>query len=102
MRPFEIEEPRTDMRASSGVARLKRKKRLMRKVKGFRGGRSKLWIVRINAACRSRGINYSQFVRGLKAADVGLNRKMLADLAVRDAGAFDELVVTAKKAIEAA
>ncbi len=118
-------------RARNVVARLRKKKRLMRRVKGFRGGRSKLlrtakesliraeafatkhrrkkkgdwrrlWIVRINAACRSRGVNYSQFIRGLKAAEIDLNRKMLADLAVRDSEAFDVLVSQAQAAIKAA
>ncbi|MCH2374637.1 MAG: 50S ribosomal protein L20 [Planctomycetes bacterium] len=118
-------------RARNAVARLRKKKRLMRRVKGFWGGRSKLlrtaketliraeafatkhrrkkkgdwrrlWIVRINAACRARDMNYSQFIRGLGRAQVGLNRKMLADIAVRDSAAFDELVVLARKANEAA
>ncbi len=118
-------------RARNGVARLRKKRRLLRRVKGFRGGRRKLlrtaketliraevyatkhrrkkkgtwrrlWIVRINAACRSRGVNYSQFVRGLKAAAIDLNRKMLADLAVRDSEAFDALVARAQAAIKAA
>ncbi len=118
-------------RASNGVARLRKKRRLLKRAKGFRGGRSKLlrtaketliraeafatkhrrkrkgdwrrlWTVRINAACRSRGINYSQFIRGLKAAEIDLNRKMLADLAVRDSEAFDTLVSKARDAIKAA
>ncbi len=118
-------------RARNVVARLRKKKRLMKRVKGFRGGRSKLlrtakesliraeafatkhrrkkkgdwrrlWIVRINAACRSRGMNYSQFIRGLSAAEIDLNRKMLADLAVRDSEAFDTLVSQAQAAIKAA
>src|SRR5215211_3282998 len=50
----------------------------------FRG----LWIVRINAAVRSQGITYGRFIQGLKQADIALDRKILADLAVRDAGTF--------------
>ena len=118
-------------RARNAVARLRKKKRLMRRVKGYWGGRSKLlrtaketliraeafatkhrrkkkgdwrrlWIVRINAACRSRDMSYSQFMNGLSRAQVGLNRKMLADLAVRDSAAFDLLVAVARKALDAA
>ncbi|MCZ6795179.1 MAG: 50S ribosomal protein L20 [Planctomycetota bacterium] len=114
-------------RAKYAVARHRKKKRLFRKVKGFRGGRHKLWrtakesllraeayatrhrrkrkgdwrrlwIIRINAACRARGMRYSEFIAGLKKANVELNRKILADIAVRDVGAFDELVELAKSA----
>lgn len=116
-------------RVKNAVAKLRKKHRLRSRVKGFRGGRSKLlrvaketriraevfatqhrrkkkgdfrqlWILRINAASRSRGMIYSQFMAGLKLAAVTLNRKMLADLAVRDAAAFDKLVVLAKKALD--
>lgn len=59
----------------------------------------RLWIARINAAARMRGINYSQFMTGLKRANVGLNRKILADLALTDTGAFDNLVAMAKAAL---
>ena len=55
-----------------------------------------LWIARINAACRLNGISYSQFMYGLKLADVEVNRKILADLAVNDAAGFTALVETAK------
>jgi large subunit ribosomal protein L20 len=58
----------------------------------------KLWIVRINAAARLNGVTYSQLVYGLKKAEVGLNRKMLADLAVRDPQAFTAVVSLAKAA----
>ncbi len=114
-------------RAKSVVARLRKKKCLMRRVKGFRGGRSKLlrtakesliraeqyatrhrrkrkgdmrrlWILRINAACRARGLRYSEFIHGLKKASIELDRKQLADFAVRDAAAFDDLVNRAKSA----
>ena len=114
-------------RARFGVARLRKKNKLFRRVKGFRGGRGKLlrtakeararaeayatrhrrkkkgdwrrlWIVRINAACRARGMRYSEFIHGLKRAEVDLNRKVLADLAVRDPKVFDGLVETARSA----
>jgi large subunit ribosomal protein L20 len=58
----------------------------------------RLWIVRINAACREYDISYSRFIAGLKAAQVDVDRKVLADLAVRDAGAFAKLVTTAREA----
>ena len=56
----------------------------------------KLWIARINAAARINGTTYSRLMHGLQAADVRLNRKMLADLAVRDPGAFGKVVASAK------
>ena len=58
----------------------------------------RLWIARINAACRTQGISYSRFVNGLKAAGVEVDRKILADLAVTDPKAFAQLVQTAKDA----
>ena len=60
-----------------------------------------LWIVRINAACREEGISYSRFTEGLKAAEIVLDRKVLADLAVNDAAAFKGLVEKAKEALKA-
>lgn len=107
------------------VATHKRKKRLLKKTKGYWGDRSKqyqqarralmhaevyayrdrrtrkrdfrrLWIARINAACRVAGITYSKFINGLKKAKVSLDRKILADLAVRDSQAFKKLVEIAK------
>jgi len=57
----------------------------------------RLWIVRINAACRPHGISYSRFVAGLKAEGVELDRKILADMAVRDPAAFASLVDVAKR-----
>jgi large subunit ribosomal protein L20 len=103
----------------------KRKKRVLRQAKGFWGDRSKqfqqarralmhalvyayrdrrmkkrnfrqLWITRINAACRQAGITYSQFTSGLKKAKINLDRKILADLAVKDAQAFKKLVEMVK------
>lgn len=67
------------------------------KKRAFRG----LWIQRINAACRAGGLRYGEFMDGLKKANIGLDRKILADLAVQDAKAFTELVASAKKAREA-
>ena len=107
------------------VATRKRKKRLLKKTKGFWGDRSKqyqqarralmhalvyayrdrrvrkrefrsLWIVRINAACRAAGITYSRFMQGLKKTKINLDRKVLADLAVKDSAAFKKLVELVK------
>ena len=57
----------------------------------------KLWITRIGAASQNRGLSYSKFMGGLNKADIELNRKMLADIAVRDAETFDQLVDIAKE-----
>ena len=62
----------------------------------------RLWIVRINAACRQHDISYSRFVAGLKAAEIDVDRKILADLAVRDDAAFGALVTAAREALDAA
>ncbi len=115
-------------RVRSNVARLKRKKKIMQAAKGARGGRSKLyksakenverglryayrdrrrrkrdfrrlWIIRINAAARVHDLSYSRFMSGLKKAGVDINRKMLADLAVRDPVAFGELAEVVKKSL---
>lgn len=61
----------------------------------------KLWIVRINAAARTNGLSYSKFMHGLRLAGVEVNRKMLADLAVNDIGAFNDLATVAKQKINA-
>jgi large subunit ribosomal protein L20 len=58
-----------------------------------------LWIVRINAAARNNGLTYSTLIAGLKRANVDVNRKLLADLAVRDAAAFAKLAEVAKSAV---
>jgi large subunit ribosomal protein L20 len=108
------------------VATRRRKRRTLKEAKGFWGDRSKqyqqarralmhalvyayrdrkvkkrefraLWIARINAACRIEGITYSAFIKGLKKAKIGLDRKILADLAVRDAKAFAKLIEIAKE-----
>ncbi|MBP5622576.1 MAG: 50S ribosomal protein L20 [Thermoguttaceae bacterium] len=116
------------MKVDKGAARRRAKKRLFKRAKGFRGGRGKLlrsvketvlradvfatrdrrvrkrdfrklWIIRINAAVRMHGLRYSQFINGLKKANILLDRKMLADLAVADEKAFAEVVALAKKAL---
>ncbi|MFW5922882.1 MAG: 50S ribosomal protein L20 [Planctomycetota bacterium] len=108
------------MRTKKGAARNRKKKRVLKAARGQWGGRSKqyrtakqslrrawrsswehrrqkkrdfrrLWIQRINAAARMRGLNYSRFIGGKKKADIELNRKMLADLAVNDVPAFDKV-----------
>jgi len=60
-----------------------------------------LWVARINAACRENGIIYSRFVRGLKEAKVGLDRKMLAEIAINDPKTFVQIVKLADKALPA-
>ena len=111
-------------RVKSNVVRLKRKKKVMEAAKGYRGGRSKLWkaakesvergwayayrdrkqkkrqfrrlwITRINAAAREHDLSYNRLMSGLKKAGVEINRKVLADLAVRDPAAFSKLFLTA-------
>jgi large subunit ribosomal protein L20 len=118
-------------RQKSGPYRKRKIKRILKRAKGFRAGRSKLnragreavmragqyayfgrknkkrdyrgmWIIRINAACDLRGIPYHKFMNGLRRAKVELNRKALAELALSEPKAFDELVDTAKKALAAA
>lgn len=115
-------------RSTNQVARHKRKKKIRESAKGYRGGRSKLyktaknavekgwtysyrdrrrkkrdfrrlWITRINAAARQHDLSYSHFMNGLRTAGVELNRKSLADIAVRDPSAFGELVSLAKDAL---
>ena len=66
-----------------------------RKKRDFR----RLWITRINAACKLNGMNYSTFMNSLKKAGIEMNRKMLAELAVNDKAAFAQLTETAKKAL---
>ena len=68
--------------------------------KDRKGDFRKLWIARINAAARNNGLSYSQFISGLKAAGNTLDRKVLADLAVRDAAAFTALVESAKAGLQ--
>ena len=115
------------MRTTKGAARNRAKKRLFRKVKGFVGGRRRLmrtakeslvragvyayrdrrnrkrdfrrlWIIRINAAVRERGLRYSELIAGLKKANIELDRKMLAEMAVADPQGFDTVVELVKAA----
>lgn len=58
-----------------------------------------LWIVRLNAACRERGLRYSQVINGCKKANIGLNRKMLSEIAIADPQGFDAIVQEAKAAL---
>ncbi|MBK8313957.1 MAG: 50S ribosomal protein L20 [Acidobacteria bacterium] len=116
-------------RAKRGSKRLDKRKKLEKLSKGYRGTKSKLyrsmkesveralkfayvgrkikkrdyrslWIIRIGAAARINGLNYSQFMHGLKLADIDLDRKILADLAVNQPEAFAELASSVKKALE--
>ena len=116
-------------RAKNSVAARRRKKKVLKRASGFRGGRSKLirtakesvdkalkhsyrdrktrkrdfrrlWIARINAAARVHNLSYSRFIDGLRKADVQVNRKMLADLAVHDPNAFAELAQIASSFLE--
>lgn len=113
-------------RVKRGVMALKKRRKLLKAVKGFRGRRSKLyrvaneallhsliyafrdrrqrkrdfrslWIARINAAARQEGMSYSRLVSGLKKEGLTINRKMLAELAAGDQGAFSRLVAIARK-----
>ncbi len=116
-------------RATNAPASRERRKRVIRKAKGYRGRRSKLfryakdatmkgqywsyrdrktrkrnfrylWIQRLNAAARANGLTYSRFAEGLKAAGVGLDRKILADLAVNDEAAFKSIIEQVKSALD--
>ncbi len=119
------------MRTTKGSARNRAKNRLFRKAKGYRGGRSsllrtvketlvrseayayrdrrtrkrefrKLWIIRINAAVRQRGLRYSEFIYALNKAEIQLDRKMLAAMAVEDPEAFDQIVEEVKPLVQTA
>ena len=113
-------------RTKRGTVARKRRKKILKLAKGYYGAKSKLfkmanqqvmrsmqyayrdrkqrkrdfrklWIARINAAARADGMSYSRFINGLKKAEVQINRKVLADLAVNDKAAFSELVEVAKE-----
>lgn len=115
-------------RIKRGMTSHKRHKKVLKLAKGYRGAKSKqfkmakqavmksgvyaytgrklkkrdyrkLWIARINAATRINGLSYSKFMYGLKLAEIDINRKMLADMAVNDAEGFASLVETAKSKI---
>ena len=115
-------------RTTFAVASRKRRKRLLKKAKGFYGGSKnlrtaydavdkakahayvgrkqkkrqyrRLWTVRINAACRMHEMNYSSFMHGLKLSNIEMNRKMLSEMAIHDEPAFLVLIAKAKKALE--
>jgi len=113
------------MRIKRGVTAVKKRRKILKLAKGYFGAKSKnyriarqavmksgnyayigrklkkrdfrnLWIARINAAARANGLSYSKFMHGLKVAQIDLNRKVLADIAVNDASAFAKLAETAK------
>jgi len=115
-------------RVKTGVVRRRRHKKILKLAKGFYSGRRKhfrkakeqierslmyafrdrkqkkrefrkLWIIRINAACRLNGMNYSTFMNGLNKAGIELDRKILADMAMNDAAAFSVVVESAKTAL---
>jgi len=117
------------MRVKTGVVRRRRHKRLLKKARGFYSGRRKhfrkakeqlersmvyayrdrkqkkrefrkLWIIRINAAARLNDISYSRFMHGLKLANIELDRKILADMAMNEPSAFASVVEAAKSALK--
>ncbi len=119
------------MRVKGGNVSRKRRKKILKLAKGFRGGRSKLfrtaknavikaltyayrdrrrrkrdfrrlWIVRINAAARECGMSYSRFIKGIQLAGIRLDRRVLANLAMEDSAAFAQVVNMAKSALESA
>jgi len=116
------------MRVKTGIVRRRKHKKILKLAKGFYSGRRKhfrkakeqvehslvyayrdrkrkkrdfrrLWIVRINAACRLNDISYSRFINGLKLAGIELDRKILADMAMNDPKAFSTVVEKAKEAL---
>jgi large subunit ribosomal protein L20 len=116
------------MRTVRGSARTRARNRVLKKAKGFVGGRHRLyrtakeslvragvyayrdrrlrkrdfhqlWVIRINAAVRQLGLRYSEFIHGLKKAKIGLDRKMLAEMAVNDPPAFEAVVQQVKAAL---
>lgn len=116
------------MRVKGGTVTRARRKKVLKRAKGYFGSKHllyktaheqvmhslhyayvsrrlikrdfrKLWIVRINAACRNYGINYSTLMHGLKVANINMNRKMISEMAITDEKAFAELVEVAKKAL---
>ena len=113
------------MRIKRTVNSVKKRRKILKQAKGYRGAKSKLyrtareqvmksgmyayigrkqkkrdfralWITRINAACRLNDISYSKFIAGLKSKNIDLNRKVLADIAVKDPAAFAALVAEVK------
>ena len=117
------------VKATCSPASRKRRKRVLKRARGFRGARSKLirtaydavdhaasmayvgrkqkkrqfrrlWTLRINAACRARGVSYSRFMYALKTVGIELNRKMLAEMAVHEPKSFDTLIAKAKSVLQ--
>ncbi|CAM3331416.1 50S ribosomal protein L20 [Helicobacter labetoulli] len=117
------------MRVKTGVVRRRRHKRILKLARGFYSGRRKhfrkakeqlersmcyafrdrkqkkrdfrkLWITRINAACKMNGISYSRFIHALKLANIGLDRKILADMAMNDIQTFNAIVASVKDKIK--
>ena len=115
-------------RVRKGAARHQAKKRILKAVKGHRGAAGRqyrlateavvrsevnaridrkrrkrdfrgLWIIRLNAACRQRGLRYSQFINGCKKSNIQLNRKMLSEIAISDPAGFDAICEKAKAAL---
>jgi large subunit ribosomal protein L20 len=115
-------------RVKSGITSHRRLKKVLKRAKGFYGGKHRLyrsakealmragqyafrdrkarkrdfralWIMRINAAARLQGMSYSQFIRGLTLANIEIDRKSLAELAVSDQTAFNQLIATAQQQI---
>lgn len=118
-------------RSTNAPASRNRRRRILKRAKGYRGSRHRLlktakqavdragqyayrdrkvrkrdfrrlWIARINAAVRAHGLTYSRFIKGLKLAEIEINRKMLAEIAVSDTTAFSQIVETAKSKLDAA
>ena len=116
-------------RVRKGAARRQAKKRVLKRVKGFRGQTGKqyrlakeanvradvnarvgrklkkrefrgLWIIRLSAACRERNIRYSEFINGCKKAKIELNRKMLSEIAIADPAGFDAIVEKAMASVK--
>ncbi len=117
------------MRIKRGPKKARRRKKILKLAKGYYGGKSvlyrtakeqveksldyaysgrkqrkrdfrRLWIIRINAAAREHGLSYSKLISGLKKAGIGINRKILADLAVNDPKTFQQIVHKAKEAVQ--
>src|SRR5687767_4068363 len=117
------------MRATKGAARAKAKRRIFKQAEGYFGGRRKLlrtaketleragayayrdrrvrkrdfrrlWITRLSAACQERDLRYSQFIAGLKAANIELDRKSLSEIAIADPAAFDAVMAEVKAALK--
>lgn len=116
------------MRATKGAARNRANKRIFERASGYVMGRSRLlrtmketiaragafafvgrrrkkrdyrnlWVIRVNAACRARGLRYSQFIAGLAKANIQLDRKSLSEIAIADPPAFDAIVAEVKSAL---